>query len=125
VGRHLVRHTGAVVGHFDAQAPSPSQARADLHLRLRRRTGGFGGILQQVDQRLFQLAGIDHQIQRCRFLPLATLAIQRYLAGYVEQAPMGAWPLLAALTLAGLVALAATARHTLAALRISPALALR
>jgi hypothetical protein len=38
---------------------------------------------------------------------------------------MGAWPLLAALTLAGLVALAATARHTLAALRISPALALR
>ena len=58
-------------------------------------------------------------------LPLAALAIQRYLAGYVERAPMGAWPLLAALGLAVLVALLATARHTLAALRMSPALALR
>jgi ABC-type antimicrobial peptide transport system permease subunit len=58
-------------------------------------------------------------------LPLAALAIRRYLAGYVEHAPMGAWPLLAALLLAALVALLATARHTLAALRISPALALR
>lgn len=58
-------------------------------------------------------------------LPLAALAIQRYLAGYTERAPMGAWPLLAALGLAALVALLATARHTLAALRVSPALALR
>ncbi|KQW90096.1 hypothetical protein ASC94_20350 [Massilia sp. Root418] len=58
-------------------------------------------------------------------LPLAALAIRRYLAGYVEHAPMGAWPLLAALALAALVALLATARHTAAALRISPALALR
>jgi cell division protein FtsX len=58
-------------------------------------------------------------------LPLAALAVQRYLAAYVEHAPMGAWPLLAALLLAALVALLATARHTLAALRISPALALR
>jgi hypothetical protein len=58
-------------------------------------------------------------------LPLAALAIRRYLAGYVEHAPMGAWPLLAALALAALVALLATSRHTVAALRISPALALR
>ena len=58
-------------------------------------------------------------------LPLAALAIRRYLAGYVEHAPMGAWPLLAALALAALVALLATARHTVAALRMSPVLALR
>lgn len=58
-------------------------------------------------------------------LPLAGVAIERYLAGFVVHAPMGAWPLAAALTLALLVALAATARHTLAALRIAPAAALR
>ncbi|NYE63077.1 cell division protein FtsX [Duganella sp. 1224] len=58
-------------------------------------------------------------------LPLAWLAIQRYLASYAEHAPLGAWPLAAALALAVLIALLATARHTLAALRISPALALQ
>jgi hypothetical protein len=51
--------------------------------------------------------------------------MQRYLAGYVEQAPMGWWPLVAALAVSAIVALAATARHTLAALRISPSLALQ
>jgi ABC-type antimicrobial peptide transport system permease subunit len=54
-------------------------------------------------------------------LPLAAVAMQRYLADYVERAPMGAWPLAAAFGLALLVALAATARHTLAAIRIAPA----
>jgi hypothetical protein len=56
-------------------------------------------------------------------LPLAAVAIQHYLAGYVEHAPMDAWPLAAAFGLALLVALAATARHTLAAIRIAPAAA--
>jgi cell division protein FtsX len=58
-------------------------------------------------------------------LPLAWFAIQRYLAGFVERAPMGGWPMLYALGCVALVALAATARHTLAAVRMSPALALR
>jgi hypothetical protein len=58
-------------------------------------------------------------------LPLAWLAIQRYLASYAEQAPMGVWTLAASLALALLVALLATARHTLAALRMAPAQALR
>ena len=58
-------------------------------------------------------------------LPLAALAIQRYLAPYVERAPMGVWPLLAAFGLALLVAALATLRHTLAAVRLAPALALR
>jgi cell division protein FtsX len=57
-------------------------------------------------------------------LPLAWLAIQRYLAGYAERAPMGVWPLAAAVALALLLALLATARHTLAALRMPPSLAL-
>ncbi|KQW90097.1 hypothetical protein ASC94_20355 [Massilia sp. Root418] len=58
-------------------------------------------------------------------LPLAALAIQRYLSGFAEQAPIGAWTLLAALAAVLAVSLAATFRHTLAALRIAPALALR
>ncbi len=58
-------------------------------------------------------------------VPVAMLCTEQYLAGFVERAVMGAWPSAAALLLAALVALAATARHTLAAMRIAPALALR
>jgi putative ABC transport system permease protein len=58
-------------------------------------------------------------------LPLAWLASERYLASFTERAPMGVWPLLCALACVGAVALAATARHTLVAVRMSPALALR
>ena len=58
-------------------------------------------------------------------LPLAALAIERYLASYTERAPIGMWTLAAALAMAALVALLATTRHTVAALRMSPAMALR
>jgi putative ABC transport system permease protein len=58
-------------------------------------------------------------------LPFAWVAIQRWLAGFAERAPIGAWTLAAALLVAAVVALAATLRHALAALRIRPAAALR
>jgi hypothetical protein len=58
-------------------------------------------------------------------LPLAWLAIERYLASFVERAPMGQWPLAGAVALVALVGIGATARQTLTAVRISPALALR
>lgn len=58
-------------------------------------------------------------------LPIAFVAVQRYLAGFTEQAPVGAWTLTAALAVAALVATASTARHALAAMRIRPAQALR
>ena len=58
-------------------------------------------------------------------LPPAWLAIRHYLAGFNEQAPIGAWTILGALAVACIVALGATLRHTVAALRIRPALALR
>jgi ABC-type antimicrobial peptide transport system permease subunit len=58
-------------------------------------------------------------------LPLAALVNARYLAGFVERAPIGAWPLLAALLLAALVTLLSTLRHTLGALRMAPAHILR
>jgi putative ABC transport system permease protein len=58
-------------------------------------------------------------------LPLAAVAIERYLASYTNRAPIGMWTLAAALAMAALVALLATTRHTLTALRMSPAMALR
>ena len=58
-------------------------------------------------------------------LPLAWWGLQRYLSGFVLQAPMGWWPLVGALLLALLAALGATLRRTLAAMRIAPAAALR
>jgi putative ABC transport system permease protein len=58
-------------------------------------------------------------------LPAAWIATARYMAPFTERAPVGYWTLAAALAVTGLVALAATLRHTLAAVRITPVLALR
>ncbi|MFS2008238.1 FtsX-like permease family protein [Duganella sp. CT11-25] len=58
-------------------------------------------------------------------LPLAAVIIHRYLLDFVERAPIGGWPLLAALAASCLVAAAATSRHTLAAIRMRPSLSLR
>jgi putative ABC transport system permease protein len=58
-------------------------------------------------------------------LPPAWLAMQQYLAAFTERAPIGGWTILGALAVAGAVALGSTLRHTLAAVRIRPALALR
>jgi cell division protein FtsX len=58
-------------------------------------------------------------------LPLAAVATQRYLASYTEHAPVAVWTLMAALALAILVALLATTRHTLTAMRMPPILALK
>jgi putative ABC transport system permease protein len=58
-------------------------------------------------------------------LPIACITMQRYLAGFVERAPNGAWIIVLAALLACTVALGSTLRHTLAAVRIRPVLALR
>jgi putative ABC transport system permease protein len=58
-------------------------------------------------------------------LPLAAVAIARYLATYVEHAPIGYWTLLAALAATLAVALAAVARQAWIAMRMMPADALR
>ena len=58
-------------------------------------------------------------------LPLAQWANQRYLAGFVEHAPIGIWPLLAAVLVALLVTFLSTTRHALLAMRMAPAQALR
>lgn len=58
-------------------------------------------------------------------LPPAALAIRRYLAGYVEQAPIGGWTMLLALAATLAIALLAVARHAWLAMRMAPAAALR
>lgn len=58
-------------------------------------------------------------------LPLAGVWNQRYLAGFVEHAPVGVWPLLGAVVLALGVTLVSTLRHTVIAMHIAPATALR
>jgi cell division protein FtsX len=58
-------------------------------------------------------------------LPVAAVAINRYLANYVEHAPIGYWTLLLALSLTLAIALAAIARHTWIAMRMAPADVLR
>lgn len=58
-------------------------------------------------------------------LPIAAVAIQRYLSGYVERAPVGYWTLLFALALTLVIALSAISRHAWLAMRLSPAEALR
>jgi putative ABC transport system permease protein len=55
----------------------------------------------------------------------AWLWTERYLASFVERAPMGWWPLPAACAGVGAVALAGCVRQVVEAMRMPPALALR
>ncbi|MEH6435910.1 ABC transporter permease [Massilia sp. DD77] len=82
---------------------------------------GKGAIAGLVGREFAVLLGVGALIG----LPAAWLAIERYLAGFTERAPIGAWTIAGALLVACLVALGSTARHALAAMRIRPALALR
>ena len=58
-------------------------------------------------------------------LPLAAAAIHRYLAGFVEHAPIGAWTMLLAFAATLAIAVIAVARHTWIAMRMQPAQALQ
>jgi len=99
-----------------------SVRRREKEIVLRKLYGADGAAIARLVAREFALLiGAGALLG----LPFAWLAIQRYLGEFVERAPVGAWTLIAALLVAGSVALASTLRHTLAALRIRPALALR
>jgi putative ABC transport system permease protein len=82
---------------------------------------GRRAILALVGREFASLLGLGAAIA----LPIAALVNARYLAGFVERAPIGAWPLLGALLLAALVTILSTLRHTLGALRMAPAQVLR
>jgi putative ABC transport system permease protein len=82
---------------------------------------GRSAILALVGREFASLLALGAAIA----VPMAAVANARFLAGFVERAPIGAWPLLGAVLLAALVTLLSTLRHTLGALRMTPALILR
>lgn len=85
----------------------------------------FGASSRQIAQLLSKEFALIVALAAVCGLPLAAIIIHRYLLDFVERAPIGAWPLLAALGVSGLVAAAATSRHTLAAMRMRPSQSLR
>lgn len=58
-------------------------------------------------------------------LPVAAVAIERYLSAYVERAPVGWWPLAGALALGVITTVLAGARHARVAIGLRPGEALR
>ena len=89
---------------------------------LRKLYGASGGAIGRLVTREFALLiGLGAAIG----LPVAWIAGERYLAAFTERAPIGLWTVGAALGVAASVALLATLRHTLSAVRLAPALALR
>ena len=58
-------------------------------------------------------------------LPVAWIATQRYLSAFTERAPIGLWAIALAFAIALAVAIGSSLRHTLSAVRMAPALALR
>jgi putative ABC transport system permease protein len=99
-----------------------SVRRREREIVLRKLYGaGHAAIAKLVAREFAALVGAGAVLG----LPFAWVAIQRWLGAFTERAPIGAWTLVAALLVAGVVALASTLRHALAAVRIRPAAALR
>jgi len=99
-----------------------SVRRREKEIVLRKLYGAGGAAIAQLVAREFAaLVGAGAVLG----LPFAWVAIQRWLGAFTERAPIGAWTLVAALLVAGVVALVSTLRHALAAMRIRPAAALR
>jgi len=99
-----------------------SVQRREREIVLRKLYGAGGAAIGKIVMREFALlVGAGALLG----LPFAWLAIQRYLGAFAERAPVGAWTLAGAVLVAFAVALLSTLRHTLAAVRLRPALALR
>jgi putative ABC transport system permease protein len=99
-----------------------SVRRREKEIVLRKLYGAGGAAIARLVAREFAaLVGTGAQLG----LPFAWVAIQRWLGAFAERAPIGGWTLVAALLVAAVVALVATLRHALTAVRIRPALALR
>ena len=99
-----------------------SVQRRTREIVLRKLYGASGGAIGRLVAREFAvLLGAGAVIG----LPIAWIATQRYLSAFNEQAPIGLWTIGGALAIAIAVALFSSLRHTLSAVRIAPALALR
>lgn len=110
----------AAFGVYVLAANSVQRRAREIVLR-KLHGAGRAAIGRLVGREFLLLTGVAAMIG----LPPAALAIQRYLAPFVERTPLGAWAPAAALGMALLIVAAATARHTLAAMRLAPARALR
>ncbi len=99
-----------------------SVQRRTREIVLRKLYGASGGAIGRLVAKEFAvLIGAGALVG----LPIAWVATERYLAKFTEQAPIGLWTIGAALAVALAVALGSTLRHTVSAVRIAPALALR
>ncbi len=96
--------------------------RRTKEIVLRKLYGANGGVIAQL---LAWEFGSLITVSALIGLPIAYVASAKYLAEFVERAPMGVWPLLAALLVASMIAFLAVLRHSILALRISPAIVLR
>ncbi|PRC94950.1 ABC transporter permease [Solimicrobium silvestre] len=99
-----------------------SVQRRTREIVLRKLYGANGGAIAGLLAREF---GILVAISALIGLPIAAVASEKYLAEFVERAPMGVWPLVGALALACVVAFFGILRHALLAIRMSPVVALR
>jgi putative ABC transport system permease protein len=109
----------AAFGMYVLAAQSVQRRAREIVLR-KLHGAGHAAIAALVGREFLLLTAVAAMIG----LPPAVLGIQRYLAPFVERTPLGAWAPPAALALALLVVMAATARHTLAATRMAPLKAL-
>jgi putative ABC transport system permease protein len=99
-----------------------SVQRRTREIVLRKLYGASGGAIGRLVAREFAvLLGAGAVIG----LPIAWIATERYLSAFNERAPIGLWTVGGALAIAIAVALFSSLRHTLSAVRIAPALALR
>lgn len=110
----------AAFGIYVLSAYSVLRGRREIVMRRLHGAGGMD-IALRLAREFAMLVGAGAVIG----LPVAAVATRRYLANYTEHAPIGGWPVIAALLLATLVAILATARHTIAALRMRPIQALK
>ncbi|MGJ9417579.1 ABC transporter permease [Massilia sp. CMS3.1] len=116
----LVALALAAFGIYVLSAYTVQRSRREIVIRKL-----YGASNGAIARRLGREFGVTVAVAALIGLPVAALAIRFYLAGFAEQAPFGQWPLVAAVGLAVIAALAATARHTVAAIRMSPVQALR
>lgn len=116
----LVALALAAFGIYVLSAYTVQRSRREIVIRKL-----YGASNGAIARRLAREFGLSVALAAALGLPAAAIAIHLYLAGFAEHAPFGPWPLVAALGLALAAALAATARHTMTAIRMSPVQALR
>jgi putative ABC transport system permease protein len=110
----------ASFGIYVLSAHSVQRRRREIVLR--KLYGADGGAIAKLMVKEFMyLLGVSAVIG----LSLAYLAIERYLSGFAERAPIGAWTILLALCVALTTAALSVLRHTVMSMRMKPAQVLR